>query len=604
MSSTKFQTLVDIFQHATRTFGPRELFGEKKNGTWVWTSYARFGQMVDDLRGGLSQLGVGEGDRVAVISNNRTEWAVGYYACATLGAAYVPMYEAQQAKEWEYILNDSGSKVVFCATDAIARTVSSMRASLPKVEHVIRFTGTESDADSIQGLLKRGAETPSPMFTPKPTDMASLIYTSGTTGNPKGVMLSHSNIASNVTAMHQVFPMTPEDRSLAFLPWAHSFGHTVELNALISMGASMGIAEAVEKIIDNLAEVKPTLLFSVPRIFNRIYDGLQKRMAGESAVTRFMFQRGMAVASQRRALAEAGQSSTLVDLQHGFFDKVVFSKVRARFGGRLKYAFSGGAAISKEVAEFIDNLGITVYEGYGLTETSPIATANWPGSRRIGSVGKAIPGVRIEIDTAATGDAKQGEIVVHGHNVMMGYYNLPSENEKVFTGNGGFRTGDMGFVDPQGFLMITGRIKEQYKLENGKYVAPVPIEQALTLSTLVANAMVHGQNKPFNVAIIVPDMEQLKKWAGEKGLDTTSIPELLKREEVQHLYRDQINEFCKDIKGYERPQRFLLVSEDFTVANDQLTPSLKLKRRAVLARYGDAVEALYREAEKGGTRAA
>jgi long-chain acyl-CoA synthetase len=220
-------------------------------------------------------------------------------------------------------------------------------------------------------------------------------------------------------------------------------------------------------------------------------------------------------------------------------------------------------------------------------------------------VGKAIPGTRVEIDTTQTGDAKQGEIVVHGHNVMMGYYNLPDENSKAFTGDGGYRTGDMGFLDDDGYVWITGRIKEQYKLENGKYVVPVPIEQGLQLSPFITNAMVHGQNKPFNVAIIVPDMESLKKWATEKGLDTTSIPELLKREEVQQLYREQIAEYTKSVKGYEKPQRFMLISEDFTVANDMLTASLKLKRRSVLKKYGEGVEELYREAEKSGeTRAA
>ncbi|ATB46893.1 AMP-dependent synthetase/ligase [Corallococcus macrosporus] len=595
MQLPQFQTLIDILKRSTSTFGSRELFGEKKNGQWVWTTYSRFGEMVDDLRGGLAQLGVGAGDRVAVISNNRLEWAVGAYATYSLGGAYVPMYESQQAKELQFIINDSGSKVVFCATDEIAQRIQSVRAELPHLEHIIRFSGTTSDTDSFATLLRRGAETPTPMVSPKPTDLAGLIYTSGTTGQPKGVMLSHANIARNVSAMHEVFPMGTDDRSLAFLPWAHVFGQTVELHALFSMGASMAIAEAVEKIIDNLSEVKPTLLFSVPRIFNRIYDGLQKRMAGEKPVTRFMFRRGLAVAAEKRALAEQGKSSGLLDLQHAFFDKVVFSKVRARFGGRLKYAFSGGSAISKEVAEFIDNLGITVYEGYGLTETSPIATANFPENRKIGSVGKALPGVRIEIDTAATGEAKQGEIVVHGHNVMMGYYNKPEENEKVFTGNGGFRTGDMGYLDPDGYLYITGRIKEQYKLENGKYVVPSPIEQSLALSTFIANALVHGMNKPYNVAIIVVDVDALKKWATEKGLDTSSMPELLKRPEVLQLYREQVNEFTRDVKGYERPQRFLLTSEDFTVANDMLTPKMSVKRRNVVARYNDAIEALYRE---------
>ncbi|HET9451040.1 MAG TPA: long-chain fatty acid--CoA ligase [Aggregicoccus sp.] len=596
MQSPHFQTLVDILKRSTSTFATRELFGEKKNGVWEWTSYARFGELVDDLRGGLAQLGVGAGDRVAVISNNRLEWAVGAYATYSLGAVYVPMYESQLAKEWQYILADCGAKVVFCATEAIAATVRGQKDSLPALEQVLRFTGTESEADAYACLLRRGAETPSPMVNPQPSDLAGLVYTSGTTGNPKGVMLSHANIARNVSAMHEIFPMAVDDRSLAFLPWAHVFGQVVELHALFSMGASMGIAEAVEKIIDNLSEVRPTLMMSVPRIFNRIYDGLQKRMASEKVVTRTLFEHGHRVAAQRRQLSEQGKRSALLEVQHAVLDKVVFSKVRARFGGRLKYAFSGGAAIAKEVAEFIDNLGITVYEGYGLSETSPIATANYPGHRKIGSVGVPLPGVRVEIDTAATGDATQGEVVVHGHNVMLGYYNLPEENAKVFTGDGGFRTGDMGYLDKDGFLYITGRIKEQYKLENGKYVVPVPIEQALMLSTFIANAMVHGANKPFNVAVLVADMDSLKKWAGEKGLDTRSIPELLKRPEVQQLYREQINEQTRGLKGYEKPQRFLLLSEDFTVANNMLTASMKLRRRGVLERYGDDLEALYKEA--------
>ncbi len=604
MTTRHFDTLVDIFQHATAQFSSRELFGEKKNGQWVWMTYGRFAHYVDDLRGGLSQLGVGQGDRVAVISNNRAEWAIGAYACYTLGAAYVPMYEAQQAKEWEFILNDCGAKVVFCANDGIAKKVNAMRSELPKLEHVIRFDHDETAPDAWGTLMRRGAETPSPTVRPDPASLAGLIYTSGTTGNPKGVMLSHRNIASNVTAMHQLFPMRVDDRSLSFLPWAHSFGQVVELHGLYSMGASMGIAEAVEKIIDNLGEVRPTLLFAVPRIFNRIYDGLQKRMANETAVKKFLFEQGMKVAAQRRELSDKGQSSSLLDVQHAFFDRLVFSKVRQRFGGRLQYAFSGGAAISKEVAEFIDNLGIIVYEGYGLTETSPIATANYPQNRKIGSVGKAIPGTRVAIDTAVTGDPKNGEIVVHGHNVMMGYYNQPEENAKVFTGDGGFRTGDMGFLDADGYCWITGRIKEQYKLENGKYVVPVPIEQQLTLSPFIANAVVHGANKPFNVAILVADMAALKEWAKAKGIGTDSEPELLKHAEVEKLYREQVSEFTKSVKGFERPQRFMLISEDFTVENDMMTPKMSIKRRNVLARYGSAVEELYRKAIADGVKAA
>jgi len=594
MSSEKFETLVDIFKHASASFGPRDFLGEKDAGTWNWISYARFAQMVDDLRAGLAQQGVTRGDRIAVISDNRPEWAVAAYAAYTLGAVYVPMYEAQQPKDWKFILADSGAKVVFAANESIGAKLDAMRDELPKLEKVIRFKGGEGVEKSYDALMKLGADTPTPLVASKPSDLAALIYTSGTTGNPKGVMLSHFNIASNVSAVHTIFDgFTPDDRSLAFLPWAHVFGQTVELHLFYSVGASIAVNDSVEKLMENLSVVRPTVLFAVPRIFNRIYDALQKRMAAESAITRGLFKLTQSVATERKELAERGDKSLLLELQWSALDKIVASKVRGRFGGRLRYAISGGSAISTAVANFIDNLGITVYEGYGLTETSPIATANYPGHRRIGSVGKPPPGVRIEIDRKITGDERDGEIIVHGPNVMLGYYNLPEENAKVFTGDGGFRTGDMGYIDQNGFLVITGRIKEQYKLENGKYVVPVPIEEALKLNPYIANAMVDGANRPFNVALIVPDLDVLKEWAQKKGLDTNSIPELLKRPEVQALFREQIAESTRDVKGYERPQRFLLLGEDFTVANDMMTPKMSIKRRVIMARYKGAVDALY-----------
>jgi len=597
-SAVQFETLVEIYKRSVGRFASRELFGEKKDGAWSWMTYGQFSQMTDDLRGGLAQLGVSPGDKVAIISNNRSEWAIGAYATYTLGAAYVPMYEAQLEKDWEYILKDCGAKVLFVPDEKFSAKIEKIRANLPALEHVIRISGDASDKDTMSSLRKRGAETPAPIFEPKPEDLGGLIYTSGTTGNPKGVMLSHANIAKNVTSMHAIFPMASEDRSLSFLPWAHSFGQVVELHGLLSMGASMGIAEAVDKIVDNLAEVQPTLLFAVPRIFNRIYDGLQKRMANEAGWKRALFFKGLALAKQKRE----GSLGGLGQFQLKLIDRLVFSKVRARFGGRLKYAFSGSAALSKDVAEFIDNLGIMVYEGYGLTETSPIFTANYPNNRKIGSVGKPIPGTRVEIDhnNNPTDDPKQGEIICHGHNVMMGYFNLPEENAKVFTDTKGLRTGDLGYVDSDGYLYITGRVKEQYKLENGKYVAPAPLEESLKLSPYIANVMVHGANKPFNIAVIVPDMEMLKKWAAEKGIATDPIPDLFNHPETQSLFRNEINHQLKDIKGYERPQKFVLVHEDFTTANDMLSQTLKLKRRNVVAKYNEDIESIYVQAQKEG----
>ncbi len=361
------------------------------------------------------------------------------------------------------------------------------------------------------------------------------------------------------------------------------------------MGGSLGLAEAVDKIIANLAEVKPTLFISVPRVFNRIYDGLHARMNEEGGLKKKLFEEALQTAEQRKLLAAEGKSSGWLDFKFKILDGLVFSKVRERFGGRLKYAFSGGAAISKEVAEFIDNLGITVYEGYGLSETSPIATANYPGARKIGSVGKPIPGVEIEIDVSATDDPIHGEVLIYGHNVMEGYHNLDKANAEVLVekdGKRGFRSGDLGLVDDEGFLHITGRVKEQYKLLNGKYVVPTPLEEKMKLSPYISNAMVYGMNREFNVAVVVPDYEVLKGWAAEKGLDPDPAS-LAQSAELRALIEDEVNKFSEDFKGYEKARKLFIGDEDFTTENGMLTPTLKLKRRVVLQRYNEAIESLY-----------
>jgi len=586
----RFQTLIDIFRHATKEFSDNPLFGVKTGGQWRWMTYEEFSATTDAIRGGLAALGVEKGDRVAIIANNRPEWAIAAYATYGLGAQFVPMYESQLDKDWKFILNNSGAKVVFVANEAIRDRVLGFRGELSELEHVVALDGgSKEGSHTWDEVVKNGEASPREIADISADDVAGFIYTSGTTGNPKGVLLTHKNLAYNVSAMHEVFPMAQEDRSLSFLPWAHSFGQTVELHALFSMGASMGIAEAVDKIVPNLAEVKPTLLFSVPRIFNKIYDGLQKKMSEEGGLKKSLFETAIANEDARRALATQSRSSGWADFKHNLFDKLVFSKVRERFGGRLKYAFSGGAAINKDVATFIDNLGITVYEGYGLTETSPIATANWPGSRKIGSIGKPIPGIEVKIDKEITGDPVNGEIIVYGHNIMKGYHGLPEENAKVFTDDGGFRTGDMGRIDDAGFVYITGRIKEQYKLENGKYVVPGPLEEQLKLSPYIANVMVFGSNKPFNTALIVPDMDSLKKWATSNGVSG----DLTGDAKVQELMAQELDEHSSGFKQFEKVRKFKLIAEDFSTENDMLTPTLKLKRRVVLKSYGDDLEGLY-----------
>ncbi len=608
MSSEKFSNLVDMQQKSVAKFGTRRAFGTKQHGTWQWTTYADFGRRVDNVRGGLAARGVGKGDAVAIISTNRVEWAIAAYATYGLGAMFVPMYEHQLEREWNYILNDSGAKLLLAATRDIYDRVVDWPAELDQLESVVGLDLDDADDSSLANLELAGKAKPAPVATIDPHDLCGFIYTSGTTGKPKGVLLSHNNFTSNIIAMHQVFPLDPDDSSVSFLPWAHSFGQTVELHAMLSMGCAVALAESIEKLVDNFGEVRPTVMVSVPRIFNKIYDGVRKRMAEEGGLKQKLFEAAIANEAKRERddsvnftspravlakLKQDGAQSLLVELQHEVFDRLVFTKIRARFGGRLKYAFSGGAALAPEVAEFIDRIGIMVYEGYGLTETSPIATANHRGGRKIGSVGRAIPGVTIKIDTSAIkDDSSDGEIIVYGPNVMKGYHNLPEETAAVMTEDGGFRTGDRGRMDADGFVFITGRIKEQYKLENGKYVVPAPLEEQLQLSPNILQAYIDGANKPYNVALIVADREALEKWAKAQGM-TGTYEQILDKSATKRLVRGELDRHSAEFKGYERIREFALLSEEFTTENGMLTPKMSLKRRRVAEKYGDLLSGLW-----------
>ncbi|HEY6910102.1 MAG TPA: AMP-binding protein, partial [Myxococcales bacterium] len=387
--------LVELYQESCTKYAARPLFGTKKDGGWTWTTYGQFGALVDQVRGGLALLGVGKGDRVACIADNCIEWAAAAYATYGLEASFVPMYQSQRPSEWEFILGDCGAKVVFVANETIFAAVEAMRPRLPQLGNVIGFSRPLDAPGSWRALVQEGTKTPAPARRPAPQDIAGFIYTSGTTGKPKGVLLSHENISSNLNAIHEIFPMTCEDRSLAFLPWAHAFGQTCELHMAVSFGSSIALNDEIDRLIENLAVIRPTILVAVPRIFNKIYALVNQQIAGRPPFLQKIIRDGLRSAT-RRARGERLGLRERVEL--AFDDKVVFSKIRARFGGRLKYVISGSATLGHDVASFIDAVGLPVYEGYGLTETSPIATANRPGAHRIGSVGQPIPGVKVILD--------------------------------------------------------------------------------------------------------------------------------------------------------------------------------------------------------------
>ncbi len=578
----KFDTLVDIYNSSVRSYATQPLFGTKRSGAWTWMTYGEFAEATDAFRGGLTSLGLGAGDCVAIVSNNRVEWAVAAYACFGLGIAFVAMYEAQPPKDWEFIVRDCEAKALIVATQAACDKVKDLLESVPSLKHIISLDEATQPSDAIRSYKQLCTVGSAQALRPRPQDVACLVYTSGTTGNPKGVILTHGNLASNVCAVFEMFPIGTSDCSLSFLPWAHAFGQTAELHTLFAMGASMAICEGVDRVLDNLLETKPTLLFSVPRIFNKLYAAVQRQISTKPRWVQTMVTRSIATRGKQREAIATSVSERLV---LAITDRVVFQRIRAKFGGRLRYAFSGGAAISKEVAEFIDGLGITVYEGYGLTETSPIATANWPGSRKIGSVGKAIPGVRVTVEG--------GELVVYGPNVMTGYHNRPDENAAAFTESGGFRTGDLAHIDDEGFVYITGRIKEQYKLENGKYVVPTPLEEQLKLSPYVSNIMVFGDNRPYNVALVVANLETLRGWAKEHGVDASDVEAMLLLPSVRGLFQGEVSRLSAGFRTFEEVRDFALIADDFTVENGLLTPSLKVKRRHVFEKFEAVLSALY-----------
>ncbi len=581
------ESLVSLWEASCRKYKDRNHFGTKSGGSWAWITYGEFKELVDAVRGGLVALGVGPTDRVAMVSDNSIEWAATAYATYSLGGVFVPMYTAQQPDEWVFIIKDSDAKVVVVANETIYEQLVERKDRMPELDRIICVALPTAHGDSYQALLASGRHNPSPVVHPKADDVAAFIYTSGTTGVPKGVVLTHKNFCSNTDACREVFPLYKE-RSLAFLPWAHALGQTGELHFFTQEGHTIAINDDVTRLVTNLPEVRPSLLVAVPRIFNRIYESVNRQMDAKPRLVQVLFERGLSLA-QRRNGGEV--LSTTEQLVLAAAEKLIFSKVRAKFGGRLKLVISGSAALNPDVARFVDALGIMVYEGYGLTETAPVVSVNYPGARKIGSVGKPLPGVRVEIDGGRSETPGEGELIVYGPNVMRGYHNRPEETAGVFTEDGGFRTGDLGRKDEDGYLYITGRLKELYKLENGRYIAPAVLEEQIKLSPFIANVMLFGANKAHNVALVVPERAALEEWSDSTG---TPVGDLSNNPRVSQLILGEIDKFAGTFKSYERPRKVALLAEDFTTENGLLTPSMKVKRQEVAKKYASLLEGLYR----------
>lgn len=587
--------LVDLFEGSARKWRERKLFGTKNLETrmYEWVTYAQVAKRVDHLRGGLAKLGLEKGESVGVIISNSVEWFVIENATHGLGGRYVPMYEKELEKTWKYIVQDSAVKYLFVRDEKIYHRVIEFKKEIPSLSDVLVIYG---QGDHTLGALENtGRQNPVPSYKPHWSEIAELIYTSGTTGDPKGVLLSHGNLTHCSQSGYEIYPdLNCESVSLSILPWAHSYALSAELHNFIQFGGSMGIMESVETIGDDLLAVRPTYLMAVPRVFNKIYDGIQTKMREEGGIKKKLFDAACAEAIQCR---DRGRKSLTLKI----LDNLVFSKIRARFGGRLVGVMTASALMNPDIAGFFKDIGLPTFDCYGLTETAPAITMNSPlQGNKYGSVGRPVKDMHVMIDRSYTGEeSADGEILAYGAHIMMGYHNKPEQTAAIrapgtWRGFPGIRTGDLGRIDEDGYLIITGRFKDEYKLSNGKYIHPESMEQDIKLVHYIANAFLYGEGREYNVCVLVPDFVAIKadpgcaEWAHltpEEMVTEHSFKEFIKSEVTAQLRRDY--------GGYEIPKKFLIIPEDFTLENGLLTQTLKLKRRQVMDRFGNDLLQLY-----------
>jgi long-chain acyl-CoA synthetase len=563
---------------------------------WTSISSQELLRRVAGLSAALVELGVKPGDRVCLFAANRPEWHTADFAITGAGGVTVPIYFKESTERMSYILNHSGAKVIFVAGAEQLQKLLAIRPRLPDLEHVIVADGAvEPPPECLryETLIASagGSEVASYRMRASqvlPGQLASIIYTSGTTGEPKGVMLTHSNFCSNVTDSHSAMELkVGVDIALSFLPLAHVYGRTLDY-VYVFQGVTIAYVEAVELVAQALLELRPTVMGAVPRVFEKIYVRIMEQGSQNTGIKRKIFDWAMEVAKRSWCWRSGeGNASLGVKLQWAIADKLVYSKIRAGTGGRLRMVFSGGAPLAKELAEFFWAVGVPIYQGYGLTETSPVLTTNYPANRT-GSAGRPIRNVELRI-------AEDGEILAKGPCIMQGYYKSSDATREVLTEDGWFRTGDIGYLDKDNYLFITDRKKDLIKTAAGKFVAPQPIENSLKTSPFILNAAVVGDRRKFIAALIVPNATTVSSKAATQGIKFASSAEMVAHPWVRSLIDSEVKRLTANLAQYETIKRFALLPGDFTFDNGALTYTLKLKRRVVEQQYREVIEQLYAE---------
>ena len=597
-------TLTELFFGASDRFHDRPVaLRVKREGRWHAISYADFLDQVHAASAGLLELGLKAADRVAILSENRPEWAITDYACLAARCADVPVYPTLPAKQIEYILRDSGASAVCVSTRKQLDKVQEVRAGLPGIRHVIAFDpGLEGtgvlgfEAFLAMGRAARGKwpDWRAGALSVTPDDLATLIYTSGTTGEPKGVMLTHGNITSNVVTSSPELQVTDGDACLSLLPLSHIFERMAGHYLMYDAGVIINYAESIEAVAKNLVEIRPTICCAVPRLYEKIYAGALEAVSAGPALKKKIFFWAKRVGEEWAERRLAGKVIP-IDLKfaRAVADRVVFRKIRARVGGRLRFFISGGAPLSPEIAKFFYAAGVPILEGYGLTETSPVISVNTLDRLKIGTVGQPLPGVEVKI-------AEDGEILTRGPHVMKGYYNKPDATREAIDSDGWFHTGDIGMLDAEGYLRITDRKKDLIVTAGGKKVAPQPIEGLLKLNKFVSSAVMLGDRRKFPIALLVPNFDRLEGWAREQGLAWNSREELVRLPQVEQHMAAEARRNLRDLAQFEVPKKFLVLAREFSIEGGELTPKLSVRRKVVEDHYADRIEALYAGAEGPG----
>ncbi len=594
-------TLPQMFLNTVDEHGSKIALMNKVAGQYQGFTYREFGDRVKNFALGLASLGVKKGDRIALLSENRPEWAISDLAILSLGAINVPIYPSLIPKQIEYILNDSEAKVIITSISEQTNKIQEIITDLPVLKYIVHIDSPASFAKNMipfADVSEKGQKFEkentnfyaNTVASIKADDPCGIIYTSGTTGNPKGVVLTHNNFLSNVKGGIATLRIGSDDIFLSFLPLCHVFERMAGHFCPLCVGATIAYAESIDTVAQNLGEVKPTIMTSVPRFFEKMYNRVLENAAAGGAAKKKIFNWALKTGDKFSKVQDKNKVGGFLKFKHNLATKLVFSKLQERVGGRLRFFVSGGAPLSKEIGEFFYSAGIKILEGYGLTESSPVIAVNLEEKFKFGTVGPALKAGGVEIKIA-----EDGEVLTRGPHVMKEYYKKPAETKEVIDENGWLHTGDIGFLDEDGFLTITDRKKNIIVTSGGKNIAPAPIENTILTSPLIEQILIIGDKRKFISALIVPNFEMIKNYAEENKIQYQNEEELVQNQKINQLISNEINRLSADLARYEQIKAFRLLPKVFTIQDDELTPTLKIKRKFVEQKFADLIESMYQD---------